>query len=425
MQTSLMGIAKKAKSEPKHQFRNLFGILNEANLKWSMQFLKKRAAPGVDNVDYGEYEKNLVGNVRNLVGRVKRGSYRAKLVRRKYIPKGNGKKRPLGIPTVEDKLLQMAVKQILQAIYEQDFLSCSYGYRPEKGSLDAVGALTRGLWFGKYGYVVEADIKSFYDNIDHELLIRMLEKRIDDRPFIRLIKKWLRAGILEEDGRVIHPETGTPQGGVVSSILANIYLHHALDVWFRKTKKRQYRGETRLIRYADDFVVAFQYKEEAQEFHKELEERLKEFGLEVAEEKTRVLRFSKDDKQGSSTFDFLGFEFRWITNKEGKDVITRRTSRKKFRAAVARFKDWIKRSRSFRLGLLMKTLKAKYRGHGNYYGVIGNSESLNDYYRQTQKLLFKWLNRRSQRLGYDWNGFNQMLKSFGIEGPRIVEKRNV
>jgi RNA-directed DNA polymerase len=174
-----------------------------------------------------------------------------------------------------------------------------------------------------------------------------------------------------------------------------------------------------------DFVVAFQYKEEAEEFHKELKERLKEFGLEVAEEKTRVLRFNKNDKQGSSTFDFLGFEFRWIINKEGKDVITRRTSRKKFRAAVANFKDWIKRSRSFRLESLMKTLKAKYRGHGNYYGVIGNSKSLNDYYQQTQKLLYKWLNRRSQRLSYNWESFNQMLDSFGIEGPHIVEKRNV
>jgi RNA-directed DNA polymerase len=258
MQTSLMGIAKKAKSEPKHRFRNLFGMLNEANLKWNMQFLKKKAAPGVDKVDYEEYEKNLEENVKGLVEKVKRGSYRAKLVRRKYIPKGSGKKRPLGIPTIEDKLMQMAVKQILQAIYEQDFLSCSYGYRPKIGSLDAVGALTRGLWFGKYGYVVEADIKSFYDNIDHELLIRMLEKRIDDKPLIRLIKKWLKAGILEEDGRVIHPATGTPQGGVVSSVLANIYLHHALDVWFRKTKKRQYRGETRLIRYADGMRVQVQ-----------------------------------------------------------------------------------------------------------------------------------------------------------------------
>jgi len=425
MQTSLMGIAKKAKLEPKHQFGNLFRLLNEENLEGCMHLLKKNAAPGVDKVDYVQYEENFVENVRGLVERVKKGSYKAKLVRRKYIPKGNGKKRPLGIPTIEDKLLQMAVKQILQAIYEQDFLNCSFGYRPKIGSLDAVRTLTRELWIGKYGYVVEADIKSFYDNIDHEVMIKMLEKRIDDKPFLRLIKKWLKAGILEEDGRVIHPETGTPQGGVVSSILANIYLHYALDVWFTNTQKKQCHGETMLIRYADDFVAAFQYREEAEKFYRELSDRLRKVGLEVATEKTKVLLFSRFYQKESRAFDFLGFEFRWRTNDRGKNVIQRRTSRKKFRASVVRFKEWIKRSRSARLGALVMILKAKYRGYWNHYGVIGNMKSLQDYHQQTLRLMYKWLNRRSQRLSYDWNGFNQMLKSFGVEGPRIVEKRTV
>jgi RNA-directed DNA polymerase len=226
MPTSLQGIAKRAQSQEKHRFQDLYGILNEEFLLDCWRFIRKDAAYGVDRVSAQEYEQDLEENVRDLVDRLKRKSYRAKLVWRRYIPKGDGRMRPLGIPVVEDKLLQVAVKRILEAIYEQDFLRCSYGYRPRIGALDAVDKLTVKLQFGRYNFVVEADIKSFFDNVDHNWMIRMLEERIDDRALLRLIKKWLKAGVLDTDGQVIHPATGTPQGGIVSPILANIYLHY-------------------------------------------------------------------------------------------------------------------------------------------------------------------------------------------------------
>ena len=221
MQTSLWGIANRAASHKGHRFRNLYGLLNARNLKWCWQFLRKDAAPGIDKVDYHAYEAELDSNIGNLVERLIGKRYHARLVRRQYIPKLNGKLRPLGIPTTEDKLLQRAVAKILEAIYEVDFLSCSYGYRPKCGPQDAVRDLTRDLQFGRYHWVVEADIKGFFDNIDHEWMIRMLEERIDDQPFLHLIRKWLKAGVLETDGQVVHPVTGTPQGGVVSPVLAN------------------------------------------------------------------------------------------------------------------------------------------------------------------------------------------------------------
>jgi RNA-directed DNA polymerase len=252
MQTSLQGIAQRAKEQKKHRFQDLYRMLNEGYLLECWRYIRKDAAYGVDKMSAEEYERDLEENIRDLVERLKRGSYRAKLVRRKYIPKGEGKMRPLGIPAIEDKLLQVAVKRILEAIYEQDFLRCSYGYRPGIGALDAVDKLTVKLQFGRYNYVVEADIKSYFDNVDHEWVERMLEERIDDRPFLRLIKKWLKAGILEPDGEVIHPVTGTPQGGIVSPILANVYLHYVLDLWFHKVVKKYCRGEACLIRYADD-----------------------------------------------------------------------------------------------------------------------------------------------------------------------------
>jgi group II intron reverse transcriptase/maturase len=264
--TSLQAIANKAKSQKGYRFRNLFGMLNEEMLQDSWQYIRKDAAFGVDRVSAQEYELNLGENIRQLVENLKGKRYRAKLVRRRYIPKGEGKYRPLGIPAVQDKLLQLAVKRILEAIYEQDFLRCSYGYRPNISPLDAVDKLTVKLQFGKYNDVVEADIQGFFDNIDHEWMLKMLAERVDDKALLWLIRKWLKAGILEEDGRVIHPITGTPQGGIVSPILANIYLHYALDLWFEKVVKPHCHGEACLIRFADDFVCAFEHQKDAERF---------------------------------------------------------------------------------------------------------------------------------------------------------------
>ena len=418
MRTSLEGIAKKAKEQPKYRFRNLAAMLDEEFLKESWRDIKKNAAYGVDKISAEEYEKNLDENIHQLVGRLKRGGYHAKLVRRKYIPKGDGKFRPLGIPATEDKLLQLAVTRILEAIYEQDFMRCSYGYRPNVGALDAVDKLTIKLQFGQYHYIVEADIKGFFDNIDHEWLIRMLEERVDDRQLLRLIKKWLKAGVLDTDGKILHPNTGTPQGGVVSPILANVYLHYALDLWFHKVIKPGGKGEACLIRYADDFVAAFENQQEAERFYNLLGQRLGKFGLELSAAKTRIIPFKRT--QSGTGFDFLGFEFRWGKDRAGNPHLKRRTAPPKLQKSIQNFTEWCKQNRHLKLKDLFRQLNAKLRGYFNYYGVNGNYDSLNQFYKQAIGILFKWLNRRSQRRSFNWEGFKQILDRLDIERPHIV-----
>ena len=422
MQTSLRGISRRAAKDKEHRFGNLYGLLDENFLKRCFWQLKRDAAPGVDQVGFYEYQENLDENIADLVKRLKQRSYRAKLVRRQYIPKINGKLRPLGIPATNDKVLQIAVARILEAILEEDFLDVSYGYRPRTGPQDALRDLTRKLQFGRFSHIVEADIKSFFDKIDHHWMIRMLEERINDRAFLRLIQKWLKAGILDTSGEVIHPATGTPQGGIVSPILANVYLHYALDLWFEKRIKPECNGDALIIRYADDFVCAFQYKQDAELFYQQLSERLEKFGLEVSAEKTRILLFSRSMLKQSKTFDFLGFEFRRAMSRKFKPIIQRRTSRKKLRASIAAFTEWIKTNRNKKISKLMTTLRAKYRGYWNYYGVIGNYGSLKTFYYRTRRILFKWLNRRSQRLSYNWAGFGDLLNQFLIPAPKITEK---
>ena len=393
-------------------------------LNRSWQRIRKNAAYGVDKVSAEEYGKHLFVNIRQLVDRLKRKSYRARLIRRHYIPKGNGKMRPLGIPVVEDKLLQLAVVQILEAIYEQDFLRCSYGYRPKVGALDAVDKLTIKLQFGRYGRVVEADIKGFFDNIDHDRLLKMLEERIDDKALLRLIRKWLKAGVLDTNGEVIHPEAGTPQGGIVSPILANIYLHYCLDGWFQHVVKKHCGGEACLIRYADDFVCAFEREGDAERFYQVLGKRLKKFGLELSGEKTRVIAFDRRQSKPGS-FEFLGFEFRWGKDRQGKAHVERRTSRKKLRSSLDRFTEWCREKRHCRVKEWFKELKPKLQGYYNYYGVSGNFESLQQFFEEAMQILRKWLNRRSQRTSYNWEGFRALIEHFQVPRPRIRPRPRV
>jgi RNA-directed DNA polymerase len=408
VQTSLQGIAKKAGEQKRYRFRNLAVMLGEDMLLDSWRLIRKDAAYGVDGVSAQEYGRDLEENIRELVERLKRGSYRAKLVKRRHIPKGDGGKRPLGIPATEDKLLQLAAKRILEAIYEADFLKCSYGYRPGISGRDAVHDLTVKLQFGRYQYLVEADIKGFFDHVDH------------DRVFVRRIKKWLRAGVLEEDGKVVHPATGTPQGGIISPILANIYLHYVLDLWFEKVVRKQCRGEAFLMRYADDFVAAFERQEEAERYYRDLTERLGKFGLELSKAKTRVIEIDRDRPSGGSRFEFLGFEFYWGKDRQGRPHLKRRTARKRLWASLVRFALWCRQVRNWDLGDLFRALNAKLRGYYNYYGVVGNYESLVMFFRHALRILFKWLNRRSQLRSYNWQGFVELLKHFHVEKPRIV-----
>ena len=424
MQTSLQGIAQKAKQLKKHRFQNLYGLLNSISLKEAWKSINKKAAAGADKISAKEFAENLDSNINEIVDKLKGKRYRAKLVRRVYIPKGKDKTRPLGIPAIADKILQSAAVKTLEAIYEQDFLPNSYGYRPKVGAKTAVKALSEELQFKKYSYIVEADIKGFFDNINHDWLISMLEIRVEDSAFIGLINKWLKAGIMEPDGQVVNPITGTPQGGIISPILANIYLHYTLDIWFEKVVKPRCEGEAYMCRYADDFICAFRYKRDAERFYRALGQRLNKFGLELAKDKTNIISFSRFRKSENTSFDFLGFEFRWQVSRHGRDVIKKRTSRSKMRKSLANVKQWCKENRDKRLATLFSTLNAKLRGYYNYYGVIGNYDSLNEYYRITKKMLYKWLNRRSQRRSCNLCQFKQVLKRYRIELPRTTERPN-
>ncbi len=422
MQTSLQRIAEKSALHREYRFQNLMILLTTGFFRWCWKRLNKKSAPGVDRVTAWQYEENFEGNLAGLVESIKGQWYRAKLILRRFIPKPGGKLRPLGIPSTNDKLLQMGVTMILEAIYEPLFLTCSYGYRPHIGPLDAVKELTSHLQFHGYNYIVEADIRGFFDNIDHDLLMEMLSKKIDDKPFLRLILKWLKAGILEE-GKVINSATGTPQGGIISPMLANIYLHYVLDEWFEEVVKVHCRGDAYLCRYADDFVCAFQYEDDAMRFYKALGLRLAKFGLSLAEEKTRMMRYSRLHMADKTWFEFLGFEFRWGTNRAGKPQVLRRTSRKKLRDSLKRFSDWCRSTRDMRMTDLFYKLNTKLRGYYNYYGVKGNYDSLASFFYHAIKLLFKWLNRRSQRKSYTWTGFNELLNHFRVEKPRITERK--
>jgi RNA-directed DNA polymerase len=422
MQTSLRGIAERARRDKKARFRNLYGMLTVANLRWCYCQLNKKAAAGVDHVTFKEYERDLEANLTDLVERLKRKQYRAKLVRRKYIRKRNGKRRPLGIPALEDKLLQIAVSKMLVSIYEQDFLDGSWGYRPGRGPREASRRLANDLYRGLYGWVVEADIRGFFDSIDHGWMLRMLEERVDDKALVRLIGKWLKAGVLEEDGKVIHPATGTPQGGIISPVLANIYLHYALDLWFDRIVRKKCQGEVYMMRFADDFVCAFRFRGEAVRFMEALSNRLAKFNLEVAREKTRLVQFSRFNEGKDESFDFLGFEFRWVRRHTGKMGVRRRTSPERLRTSMRAFKEWIKEFRNVRITTLMQVLRRKLLGYWNYYGVRGNMLSLARLFNQCKLLLYKWLNRRSQKKSYTWDGLSAMLRHFAIPTPRIMEK---
>jgi group II intron reverse transcriptase/maturase len=419
--TSLQGIATKAKVRARHRFQNLYQCLNAQLLMTCWKALNKNAASGVDEVTATVYQKDLADNIKALAKRLRQKRYRAKLVRRCYIPKENGKQRPLGIPALEDRLVQLACARILNEIFEADFAETSYGYRPNRSAKEAIEDLQFNLHFGKFGYIVEADIKGFFDNIDHDWLMRMLRLRIDDAAFLNLIRKWLKAGILDTDGKIINPETGTPQGGIISPILANVYLHFALDLWFEKRVKPNCKGETFLLRYADDFICAFRYRDEAERFYHNLPERLNKFSLSVAPEKTAILRFSRFHPGIQRRIVFLGFEAYWEKAKGGTVKVKLRTARKKLQAACRRIKEWIKRNRHLKGVSFIKALNRRLQGHYNYYNVPGNLHSLWRFYRWAVECSFKWLNRRGgKRKSFTWKVFIQAIERLRIAKPKMV-----
>jgi len=422
--TSLRGIALRAQACKDHRFRDLYRCLDAELLLHCWRELNKNAASGVDEVTAQDYEQDLESNIQALVQRLKAKRYRTKLVRRCYIPKNNGSKRPLGIPALEDKLVQLACAKLLNAIYEQDFLASSYGYRPGRSAKDAVMDLGFNLQYGKYGHVVEADISGFFDNLDHEWLLEMLSRRIDDKALLNLIRKWLKAGILDTDGQVLHPVTGTPQGGIVSPVLANIYLHYALDLWFERVVKNRCAGEAFIIRYADDFVCVFRYRDDAERFYRVLPRRLEKFQLQVATDKTRMLRFSRFHPGLPKRFAFLGFELYWERDRNGELRVMKRTARKTLQSAKRRMKAWIRANRHLPGRAFIIGLNRRLVGHYNYFGLRSNLDSLNSFYTWCVRCAFKWLNRRGgKRSSFNWSQFNVALKKLQVALPRITEKQ--
>lgn len=422
--TSLRGIAKRARACKDHRFQDLYRCLDADLLLDCWDDLNKNAASGVDRVTAWEYEQDLITNIQELARRLKTKRYRTKLVRRCYIPKDTGGHRPLGIPALEDKLVQLACAKLLTAIYEQDFLPVSYGYRPGRGAREAVTDLGFNLQYSKFGYIVEADIQGFFDTIDHDWLLEMLSRRIDDQAFLHLIRKWLKAGILDTDGQVLHPVTGTPQGGIVSPILANVYLHHVLDLWFERVVKPRCRGQALLIRYADDYVCAFRYRSDAERFYGVLPKRLARFGLQVAPEKTRTVRFSRFHPGLPRRFAFLGFELYWHRDRRGDLRVLKRTARKRLRHAKQRIQRWIKANRHLPGREFIKGLNRRLVGHYNYFGIRSNEQGLGSFFSHVIRCAFKWLNRRGgKRRSFTWAQFKVALKRLGVALPRIVEKQ--
>ncbi len=423
MTTALRNIAIKARHHPQHRFQNVYGLLTPELLYQSWGQLNKQAASGIDGITPSLYASDLRDNIQGLSTQLKEKRYRANTIKRVDIPKGNGQQRPLGLPTVEDKVVQQSVSQILQRIWEADFVPNSYGYRPAKSAHQAVHSLALNLQYKGYGYLIESDIQGFFDQMDHGWLVSMLEQRIDDKALLTLIKQWLKARVNYPDGRVRRARSGTPQGGVISPVLGNIYLHYVLDLWFEKQVKPRLGGRAMLIRYADDFVIAFQYQRDAERFYRVLPKRLKKFGLSVAADKTRLMRFSRFQPGRQRSFQFLGFEFYWDVDFNQRPRLRRRTSPKKQRATLSLFYHWIKRQRSKPLRDWMPGLRRKLTGFRNYYGLPDNSRSLERLHSHVLHSLFKWLNRRSQRRSYNWRSLKQMLGYFRIVPPRVTKRQ--
>ena len=409
--------------------QNLAPYINKETLEEAHRRMNPKKARGWDEVSKEDYAVHLEANLESLVDRMKKGSYRPEPSRRAYIPKaGSDKGRPLGISCYEDKLVENVVASILNLVYEPKFMDASFGFRPGRSCHGAIREIIEMVQYRKVNYVVEADIKGFFDNVDHEWLIKFLEHDIADKRFIEIISKMLKAGVME-DGEFQETEKGTPQGNGASPILANIYLHYVLDLWFEKRVRKGCRGDAYLIRYCDDFVCCFRYRDEAEKFYADLIERFAKFGLEIAVDKTKILefgRFAKEnrEKRGEGkpeTFDFLGFTFYCGTDSWKQFFRCRvKTSKKKFRAKLLAVKEWLKRNRNMPVSMLIAKLNQGLIGHYAYYGVTDNTRELKNFQNAVKWLLFKWLNRRSQRRSYTISQFfDGLLKTCPLAEPHI------
>jgi RNA-directed DNA polymerase len=426
--TKQQRIAELAKRSPQMGFTSLNHHLDDDWLLEAYRRTRKDGAPGVDGQTHEDYASGLTARLDSLRDRAKAGAYRAPPVRRVHIPKGTGPEtRPLGIPTLEDKILQRAIVMVLEPIYEQDFRPCSYGFRPGRSAHQALQALWQQAMAQDGCWLLEVDIRKYFDTLDHAHLRALLRQRVCDGVVLRLIDKWLKAGVLE--GRELtYPEAGTPQGGVISPLLANVYLHYVLDVWFEEVVQPRLKGRAFLVRYADDFVMGFACEEDARRVLAVLPQRFGKYGLTIHPDKTRLVPFVRPGRDSSSTspqgvpspgsFDFLGFTHFWSRSKKGSWVVKRKTADSRFRRALMMIAAWCRRHRHLPIREQHQTLGQKLRGHFQYYGgVVGNGRSLWCFRERVQALWRKWLSRRSDKARLSWARMHKLLTRFVLPRP--------
>ncbi len=431
-------IAMLAKQSPQMAFTALNHYLDRDWLCEAFHRTRKDGAVGVDGQTWAEYAENLEGNLQSLLDRAKSGTYRAPPVRRVHIPKGTGNEtRPIGIPTLEDKVLQRAVVMVLEAIYEQDFCDCSYGFRPGRSAHKALENLWTQTMQTGGGWILEVDIRKFFDTLDHGHLRAFLQRRVRDGVLLRLIGKWLNAGVLE-DGCVSYPKSGSPQGGVVSPILANVFLHYVLDEWFAREVQPRLKGRAFLIRYADDFVIGFTHEEDARRVMEVLPKRFGKYGLTIHPEKTKLVPFRRPSYSSSpkggpggdrpGTFDLLGFTHYWSRSRKGNWVVKRKTAASRFTRALRTIAQWCRNNRHRPIDQQHEILSQKLRGHYAYYGITGNSVALNRFREEVRRVWRKWLVRRKRGNRPPWSWFTRLQERYhlpyAVAIHSVVRKRS-
>jgi group II intron reverse transcriptase/maturase len=422
MSPGLLMVAERARKNPSERILALARFIDEAALARAYRRLRRKAAVGIDGITVEQYGQNLDENLRELRGRMKSLRYRHQPIRRVHIPKGRGKTRPIGVACVEDKIVQGALREVLETVYEQDFLNCSYGFRSGRSAHDAIRTLNQVVRQGKANFLLEADVVSFFDSLDRKRLLEMLRERIADESLMRLVGKCLHVGVLDGE-EYSEPEVGTVQGSGLSPLLGNVYLHHVLDRWFEREVRSKLRGGATLVRFCDDFVITFERKDDAEQVMAKLQERMEAYNLTLHPEKTRLLEFRPPQSggaKGTGNFDFLGFTMYWRQTRWGGWAMKCKTRRASLRRIILAVADWCRRHRHLPVKDQHAALRRRVQGHFNYFAVNGNTHSLQQVVYKVERTWHKWLNRRSQRSRLSWKRFQDLLRDFPLPRPRIT-----